>query len=224
MLKAFGLFGTLALMGTLALAGCGSQEAKEESGGPPKRVNLPKEWWDNPGEVDTHMAAIGTAPCPNPESEGTARTLAEADGRAKIAASVQARITSLVENWGKIVGDTADQRSFTSLLNDEAFIRQFVDRSVVGARPIAYKYVPERRTLYALLIVQDPQGWMIDFAERSLDKAAGTLLWTQAQKEDFRKKMDEIQKRYAEEDRGFWERVLGRQPPASQPAPGAESR
>ncbi|MGQ9591647.1 MAG: hypothetical protein ACUVYA_15295 [Planctomycetota bacterium] len=218
MSRCFVFVGFMGFVGVGILSGCGSEDVKAGAG--KERVNLPYEWWNNPGEVDDHMAAVGASPCPNAASQGSARTFAEADGRQKIAASIQARITSLVENWAKIVGDTSDQQTFTSLINNEGFTRQFVDRSVVGARAVTYKYLPEEKTLYALMVVQDPAAWMVEFRENSLEKAAQTLLWTQAQKEDFRKKMDEIQKRYAEEDRSFLDRLV----PARPERPAAESQ
>ena len=167
------------------------------------------------------MAAVGMAPCPNAASQGLARTLAEADARARIAASTQARITSLVENWGKVVGDTAERKTFTSLLNDEAFIRQFVDRTVNGARPVEYHYDDPEDTLYALVVVDDPKKWLMEFTEASKEKAFATLLWTQAQKEDFARKMDQIRDRYAEEERRTLERLL---PERAAPEEGSRPR
>lgn len=214
MVRFFAIVAGLGFLGVGLFTGCESEQEVPDSGAGTERVNLPHEWWKNPGAVDDHMAAVGTSPCPNSSSQGAARTMAEADAREKIAASTEARITSLVENWSKIVGDTKDQATFTSLINNEAFTRQFVDRSVKGTRPIAYKYVPEEKTLYALLVVQNPEAWMVEFNDNSLEKAADVFYWTQAQKEDFAKKMDAVQERYAKEDRDFRNRLL---PPRAAP-------
>lgn len=184
-------------------------------------------WANNPPR--DRMAAVGLAPCPNAASQGLARTLAEADARAKIAASTQARIASLVESWGKVVGDTADRKTFTSLLNDEAFVRQFVDRTVNGATPVEYYYDRPDATLYVLVVLDDPKKWIVEFTEASKEKAFEKLLWTQAQKEDFARKMDAIRDRYAEEERRTLERLLpapaaGSPPPASGAGSGSEGK
>ena len=86
-----------------------------------------------------------------------ARTRAEADGRAKLAATARAQMQQLISNWAKETGDLLDEASVSSLLNDETLIRQVTDTELIGAR--AAQYAKRDGNQYVLVVMDDPAEW-----------------------------------------------------------------
>lgn len=167
--------------------GCASEPGK-----PAGEVETDDEWWNNPGLIQDHMAAIGVSPLLNARAEGPARTYAEADGRAKMAAVLKSRMNQLVENWSKDVGDLTKEASFSSFVNNEALTRQFVDADIAGAVP--YKYAKNEGNLYVLMVLKNPEQWVANLANGIRDTALQdeTLFKTEVQKNEFRDKMDKL--------------------------------
>jgi hypothetical protein len=159
---------------------------------PPTTPEEVDAWWDNPGLIQDHLAAVGVTPLLNPAAEGPARTYAEADGRAKMAAILKARMNQLVEGWSKDVGDLNKPASFSSYVNNEAITRQFVDADIAGAVP--YKYHKANNSLYVLMVLKDPGQWVANLANTVRDQALQdeTLFKTEVMKNDFRDKMDKL--------------------------------
>jgi hypothetical protein len=150
------------------------------------------DWTDSPGAVTEYMAAVGAAPILNERSEPNSRTFAEADGRAKLAASLRTKINQLVENWAKDTGDLTQNASFASYVNNELLTRQFVDTEVGGA--FAHKYCRQGNVMYVLLVLRDPAKWVQNLANTVRDTALqDEALWkTEVMKNDFRDRMDKL--------------------------------
>ncbi len=170
---------------------CGSTPA--ENNGP---VVTGESWIDNPGDIKDVLTATGAAKIlGNPSA---ARTRAEADGRAKIAASAKALIQSLVSNWAKETGDMLDERTISSYLNDEVLIRQITDAELIGARPV--KYATRDGVQYVLIMVDDPEKWTKQVGKSMKDRAIKdeTLFKTEVMKRDFEDKLDKLINRDAD--------------------------
>jgi hypothetical protein len=172
---------------TCLFFGCASEEGMKVGDVTPE-----DEWWNNPGLIQDHMAAIGVSPLLNARAEGPARTYAETDGRAKMAAVLKSRMNQLVENWSKDVGDLTKEASFSSFVNNEALTRQFVDADIAGAVP--YKYHKAEGNLYVLMVLKNPEQWVANLANGVRDSALQdeTLFKTEVLKNDFRDKMDKL--------------------------------
>lgn len=181
---------------TLALPGCSSGPEADGTGG--GSVTAPDDWPNNPGLIQDHLAAVGIAPIINKGSIGPARTFAETDGRAKLAAALEARISQLVENWAKQVGDMNKERSFSDLINQEAITRQFVDATVRGAVPDRYK--ESDGNVYVLMVLKDPSIWTKNIIDNIEDQALKdeTLFKTEVMKQEFRDRMDRLRKEETE--------------------------
>jgi hypothetical protein len=178
--------GAVAVLG-LVLAGCDSAEIKtSELGGDPT------EWWTNPGLIQDYLATVGVAPILNERAEGPTRTYAETDGRAKMAATLKAKINQLVETWSKDVGDLVREASFSSYVNNEAITRQFVDTTIQGAVP--YKYRNDGKNIYVLMVLKNPEQWVANLSDTVRDSMLQdeTLWKTEVMKNDFRNKMDAL--------------------------------
>lgn len=182
-------FASIVLLTGLALAhGCASAtEAK---------VVVPSgdAWIDNPGIVENAMAAVGSTTFV--ANESNARTAAEADGRAKLAASLKAEINQLVENWAKEAGDLKIKGSLSSLINTETFTRQYVDAVIRGT--MADRYRKRGNTMFCLMLMQPNKfkqwyGEMNDALEKEALRDAA--LWkTEAMKSEARDRFDKIRK------------------------------
>lgn len=109
-------------------------------------------WVDVPDLV-AFPAAVGAAPIVSSRGEFMARTAAEADGRAKLAAALEAEIRQMFEGMGRTSGDLVNEDSFTELVDNSVSLRQFVNTTVSGARPLAYK--KRDGTLFALVAFKD---------------------------------------------------------------------
>lgn len=185
--------GPSTLVGALLLgfvSGCGGgPQPAPVSNTPMSEVD---EWWNNPGFIQDHLAAIGVSPLLNARAEGPARTYAETDGRGKLAAVLKARMTQLVENWSKDVADLNKEASFSSYINNEAMTRQLVDATVKGAVP--YRYKNTGTNVYVLMVLKDPSQWtknLVDTVEEQALKDE-TLFKTEVMKNDFRNRMDKL--------------------------------
>lgn len=182
MLKIHTLKWAMMALVAVGLAGCASGEIDPNS----------CDWTDSPGAVAQYMAAVGSAPILNEMAEPNARTYAEADGRAKLAASLQTKINQLVENWAKDTGDLTQNASFSSYINNELITRQFVDTEVGGA--FAHKYCKVGRNMFVLVVLRKPDEWVANLANKVRDSVLKdeTLFKTEVLKNDFRNKMDKL--------------------------------
>ena len=154
------------------------------------------DWIDNPGNIKDVLTATGSAKIlGNPSA---ARTRAEADGRAKIAASAKALIQSLVSNWAKETGDMLDDRTVSSYLNDEILIRQITDAEIIGAR--SAHYATRDGVQYVLMVVDDAAKWTKQVGSSLKNRALKdeTLFKTEVMKRDFEEKLDKLINRDAE--------------------------
>src|SRR5262245_59621002 len=126
------------------------------SSGPEPATEVdPEIWIDKRSMVEDAMAATGMAKILGNESN--ARTRAEADGRAKLAATARAQMQQLISNWAKETGDLLNEASLSSLLNDEALIRQVTDVELIGARVV--QYAKRDGNQYVLIVMDDPAEW-----------------------------------------------------------------
>jgi hypothetical protein len=164
-------------------------------------VSVPSDgdWIDNPGQVEGALAAVGTQIFVS--NEGNARTGAEADARAKLAATLKAEINQLVENWAKEAGDLQIQDSLSSLINNETFTRQYVDTVIRGAT--AYEYQRRENTVYCLMLMQPEKvaEWYDEMSD-ALEKEAmrDAALWkTEAMKSEARDRFDKIKEERKQE-------------------------
>lgn len=146
------------------------------------------DWWNNPGDIGK-FAAAGAAKVHG--NIGSARNRAEVQGRAQLAAGLKAEIQSLAESWSQEAGDNMNESSISSMFNDESFIRQIVDTTLVGARLDRFKNVDG--TMYALIILEKPEtvlGNIIDKAEEDLKDDA--YYETEVKKGVARDRLDEL--------------------------------
>lgn len=171
------------------MAGCKNGPETPQDYQPVSQVD---PWWNNPGSVQDHLAAVGVSPLLNKRAVASSRQAAEVDGRAKLAATLKAQIQSLAENWSKDVGDLTNEASFSSYVNNESFTRQFVNDAVKGAQ--AYKYHQDEGNVYVLMVLRDPTQWVENLATEIRDQALQdeTLWKTEVMKQDFRKRMDDM--------------------------------
>jgi hypothetical protein len=174
----------------------------------------PETWIDNPVMVEGVMAATGMAKILG--NEANARTRAEADGRAKLAATARAQMQQLISNWAKETGDLLNDSTVSSLLNDETLIRQVTDVELIGARPA--KYVKREGNQYVLVVMDDPAEWTkrVGAGMRSRVLQDQTMFKTEVLKRDFEEKLDKLINRDAEAAAKAIERVT-EQPPEKAP-------
>jgi hypothetical protein len=183
------LLSPLIVSSCVILASCGS-------GPEPLNEVQPETWIDNPTMVEGVMAATGMARILG--NEGNARTRAEADGRAKLAATARSQMQQLISNWAKETGDLLNDASVSSLLNDETLIRQVTDAELIGAR--AAKYAKREGNQYVLVVMDDPAEWTkrVGAGMRSRALQDQTLFKTEVLKRDFEEKLDKLINRDAE--------------------------
>jgi hypothetical protein len=183
------LFASLIVSSCALLVGC-------SSGPEPATEVEPEIWIDKPSMVEDAMAAVGMAKILG--NEGNARTRAEADGRAKLAATARAQMQQLISNWAKETGDLLNEASLSSLLNDEALIRQVTDVELIGARVV--QYAKRDGNQYVLVVMDDPAEWTKRVGEGMRSRALQdqTLFQTEVLKRDFQEKLDELISRDAE--------------------------
>jgi hypothetical protein len=173
----------------LLAAGCGSPTQ-------PLAEVQPETWIDNPTLVEGTMAATGMAKLLG--NEANARTRAEADGRAKLAATARAQMQQLISNWAKETGDLLNEATVSSYLNDETLIRQVTDTELIGARPA--KYAQKGGNQYVLIVMDDPAEWTkrVGAGLRSRALQDQTLFKTEVMKRDFEEKLDKLINRDAD--------------------------
>jgi hypothetical protein len=172
-------------------AGCGgAPETLAE------RVEEVSDWIDNPGDIRDTLAAVGSAKILGNVS--SARNRAEADARAKMAATARAQVQSLMSNWFKETGDNLDERTVASYMNDEGLIRQLTDTEIIGARPVRYK--DRGGVQYVLMVIDDAAKWTQQVGTSVKDKILKdqTLFKTEVMKRDFEEKLDKLINRDAQ--------------------------
>jgi hypothetical protein len=170
------------------------------------------EWWNEPGSIKEYLAAVGASAILNPRMVRQARRGAEVDARAKLAATLKARITSLTENWDKSVGDMMDEKSFSAYVNDETFTRQYVDEKISGSQVVKYKQ--QGQTMFALLVLRDPTEWVNNITDDLEEKALKdeTLLKTEVLKDDFRQRMEALkaeEEKKIQDQRSAFDKAVG---------------
>lgn len=175
----------------LGTSGCGTATPDT-----PATTAATGDWWNNPGDIRDSLASVGSAKLMGNLSN--ARTRAETDARAKLAASGRAKLQQLVQNWAKEAGDMLDEKTVSSYINDETLTRQLVDEELVGARPVRYQ--TEGEYVYALMIMDDPANWTKRVGSSLRDRAVKdeTLFKTEVMKQDFEKKLDALINRDAD--------------------------
>lgn len=138
----------LALVPFLTVS-CASTQSNSDQ---PAAVNPDnvKEWWKRPGLFGKY-ATVGTAKVV--ANQAQARTRAEVDGRNKLAASIRSVIQSVQENWSQEAGDLLDEETLSSMLNDESFIRQMVDTTMMGS--VVDRYEVADGYMYVLMKLED---------------------------------------------------------------------
>ncbi len=158
-----------------------------------ERVEEVGNWMDNPGDIRDALAGVGVSKIVG--NEAAARTRAEANGRAVLAATAKAKVQQLIENWYKETGDMLDEKSMSSYMNDEGIVRQFTDLELIGARPM--KYAKREGSQYVLMIIDDPAKWTKQVAASVKDRAIKdeTLFKTEVMKRDFAEKLDKLVER-----------------------------
>jgi hypothetical protein len=196
-MRTFRLLCVVPVLAAFIFSGCGSEEILPEGN--------PEEWWNNPGAITDYLAAVGVSPLLNKRAEGPARTYAEADGRAKMAAVLKAKMQQLVENWSKDVGDLTKEASFSSYINNEAFTRQHVDAVIAGAK--AHTYHKAEGNIYVLMILENPTKWVANLADDTRDAALQdeTLFKTEVMKNEFRDRMDGVKTKAVEQQQKLQE-------------------
>jgi hypothetical protein len=196
------------------LGGCGGQQVPLD-----EVEGDPQAWWDNPGLIQDCLAAVGVAPLLNERAIGPTRTSAEMQGRGVLAATLKARITQLVEDWSKNVGDLNKEASFSSYINNEAMTRQFVEAEIKGAYP--YKYHQTKTNVYVLMVLKNPEQWVANLANEYGDQILKdeTLLKTEVMKNEFRQRMDNLKDAEVNKMRQQQEKFNSAIGAASQPAP-----
>lgn len=153
------------------------------------------DWWNNPGDVGK-FAAAGAARVHG--NVNAARSRAEVQGRATLAASLKAEIQSLSELWTQEAGDNLNEDSVSSMFNDETFIRQVVDTTLLGARVDRYQQVDGN--MYALVILEKPETFIGNIVDKSKENIKNdALLETQVRKEMASEKLDGLLNKKAAE-------------------------
>ncbi len=133
------------------------------------------KWWDNVLDIQLDLAVVGSAPMLGNRS--AARTSAEVNARAQMAAMKEAKMQQLVEDWAQQAGDLQIPESISSMINNEQFTRQLVDATIYGATPI--KYESYEGTQYVLMVIKDVQQFY-DNAAKAFDSKAiqNEAFWT----------------------------------------------
>ncbi len=187
----------LALASSLVVS-CGSTDQKVDNGPGYNETfengqggtQVIREWWKRPGALGKY-AAIGTAKIIG--NEASARNRADVDARNKLAASIKATIQSISENWAQEAGDLTDESSLSSMFNDETFIRQVVDTTLVGS--VVDRYGSEGGYLYSLVKLENPDDFLshlvsaVDEGSSAQDDA---LAETNARKSILRDRLDTV--------------------------------
>ena len=169
----------------LVFASCGS--APDSAGG---RADEVDNWIDNPGNIRDVLAVVGSAPILG--NIAAARTRAEANGRGQMAATLQAKIQSLMSNWFKETGNMLNADSVSSYINDEGMVRQIANVEISGARAI--KYEKRDNVQYVLMVLEDPGKFVQNVGNEVKNKALrdDTLLKTEGMKREFADKLDKL--------------------------------
>jgi len=181
----------LLAVAALAAVGCASDKSQLA-----EHVAAVDNWIDNPGDIQDTLGTVGLAQIVGNES--SARNRAEADGRAKMAATARAQVQSLMSNWFKEAGDNLDPKTLSSYMNDEGLIRQVTDVEIIGARPV--KYAQRNGYQYVLMVIEDPEMWTKQVGASVKDQLLKdqTLFKTEVLKQDFEKKLDALINRDAQ--------------------------
>jgi hypothetical protein len=177
---------------SLCVAGCGAPEKKGPGAGP--KVVAEDDWWNNPASISDYLAAVGSSPIMSDYDIPGARQSAAVNGRKELAATMQAKIQAIHENWSKRCADLCDKESFSSYMNDERFVREFVNQKVRGA--YVAKYKPVGKTMYALVVLKNVAAFFQDVIKDDSDrlKKDTTLLKTEAMKNMARERLDKMLK------------------------------
>jgi len=175
----------------LYAAGCSSTPPTQA-----ENIAAVTNWWDEPVAIRDTLAQVGMARISG--NKAFARNRAEVDARNKMAATAKAKIESLATNWAKETGDMLDQRTMASYINDENFIRQFVNDEIIGARPA--KYHEQGDYQYVLMVIDNPDQWTQRVGTSLKDKILKdeTMFKTEVMKRDFEDKLDKLIKRDAD--------------------------
>ena len=147
------------------------------------------EWWNNPGDIDA-MVAVGVSPVT--ANLSMTRNSATVNGRAELAAMLNAKIQSMTENWAQDTGDLNNPASMQSLMNNETITRQLVDTKLSGAR--AKKFHQVGNTYFALMVLEDTSAWLDAVADK-MDEALiqdDTYFKTEVRKSEMRDKLDAL--------------------------------
>lgn len=211
MFKASVLVSLTLIAGLGVLIGCGGKAKQPDQ--PTQKEDVLGDWWNNPGSVRDHLAAVGASiHLGNPAQS---RNSAAADGRAQLAATLKSKIQQLVEDWAKAAGDLKVKESLSSYINNETFTRQFVDTVIVGGRPV--KYHQEGDTVYCLVILdtEKAKAWLDSVGNALGDQALrdATLWKTEAMKGQARNRLDSLidkeQKQAEESAKAIMQATLG---------------
>lgn len=159
--------------------------------------NLPG-WVSSP--PSDRMIAVGFASCPNFASQGISEIMAKTDAEEKLEKAIEARLRSLVENWAGAVRDSSERKRLVSILSDQAFLREFVERAAAGAKKSQTYYDREEQSFYVLLVVEDPGSVLAEFTEACKKKAFETFAWAEDQRQALAERMEETRRWYAEEE------------------------
>ena len=157
------------------------------------------EWWNNPKDLPYDLCVVGSSPVlGNPSA---ARTSAENNARAQMAAMKKAKVQQLIEDWAQQTGDMLQEGSLQSLINNEQFTRSVVDEDVSGARAIAYtvRDYGGVQTQFVLMTLEDTTLFF-DNMKMAIEEnilADETYLRTEVRKEDARMRLEQL----LEEDR-----------------------
>jgi hypothetical protein len=185
----------LALASTLVVS-CGSTDNKVDNGPGYNETftgeggtQVIREWWKRPGALGKY-AAIGTAKIIG--NEASARNRADVDARNKLAASIKATIQSISENWSQEAGDLTDESTLSSMMNDETFIRQVVDTTLVGS--VVDRYESNGGYMYVLMKLESPDDFLAHLVSKvdENSKQDDALAETNARKSILRDRLDTV--------------------------------
>ncbi len=148
-----------------------------------------REWWNRPDAFGKYTQ-VGSAKVIG--SETSARGRAEVDARNKLAASIKATIQSISENWSQEAGDLTDESSMSSMMNDESFIRQVVDTTLVGS--VVGRYQISNGTMYVLMSLESPDEFLAHLVSKVDENSAAddALAETGARKSLMRERLDTV--------------------------------
>lgn len=181
----------IALLALLPVLGASCASTSTDSGDPPAvNPDNVREWWKRPGELGKYTS-IGTAKVIG--NEASARNRADVDARNKLAASIKATIQSISENWAQEAGDLTDESSLSSMFNDETFIRQVVDTTLVGS--VVDRYEHSGDYIYVLMKLENPDdflGHLVSKLDEGSAAQDAALAETGARKSIARDRLDKV--------------------------------